>query len=245
MCTAVCRTSLTAGRRSSPPIVWDIPDLAISKDMLYDAHKPSVDCCEVLANIFPMVFRFWNFSRSDWKYAKFLSALSECIFVKCSKNLEGFMASFEDTFSHSRHIGCCWLCGADTNPYFRYSTLYCLLFFLLAVLWPYFILEQKNKTCKQYLYCIYLICIYIYIYTIYIYIYMIYVFTNTLSILFHMIDFNDVFIIIQVLMKYDKILYVTWSCILPRIWFWYDTKYISVWYWWYAVPIKHFVCPYR
>lgn len=56
------------------------------------------------------------------------------------RSFEGFMASFGNTFSHSRHIGSCWFCGVDTNPYFRYSTLYCLHlfpFFYFCVTTPF------------------------------------------------------------------------------------------------------------
>ena len=61
------------------------------------------------------------------------------------------MASFENNFSHSKHVGCCWLCGAieihisDIPHYIAYTS------YLLAVLWPYFNLKQK-QTCKQYIY---------------------------------------------------------------------------------------------
>uniref|UniRef100_A0A0K2TW33 Uncharacterized protein n=1 Tax=Lepeophtheirus salmonis TaxID=72036 RepID=A0A0K2TW33_LEPSM len=41
--------------------------------MLKEAQEPSVDCCEVLVNIFPIVCSALNFSRSDLKYGIFLS----------------------------------------------------------------------------------------------------------------------------------------------------------------------------
>ena len=85
------------------------------------------------------------------------------------------MGSFENTFSHCRHIGCCCLVVliqihiSDIPHYIL--PLSCLLCCGHTLFW------NKNKqTRKQY-------------------IYMIYVFTNTLSILFLMIDFNDVFIV--------------------------------------------------
>ena len=111
----------------------------------YEARKPSLSCCEVLAKMFHSVFHFWKFSPSDWKYPKFLCALSECILFKCSRSLEGFIASFEKTFSHNRYIGCCWLFGAGINPCFRYSTLYCRHFFFICSASAIFILESGTK----------------------------------------------------------------------------------------------------
>jgi len=63
--------------------------------MLYNARNPSVDCGEVLANIFPMVFCLSKFSRSDLKCSMCLLAFFVCVFLNLPK---AGKASFENVF---------------------------------------------------------------------------------------------------------------------------------------------------
>ena len=87
-------TSLTAGGISSSPIVWGLPAFAISKEMLLEAFRPSSEFFDEEVNIF-IVFRFKKWSRREWKNASVLPDLSGWIFCKCSRSLDGFIASLQ------------------------------------------------------------------------------------------------------------------------------------------------------
>ena len=62
----------------------------------------------------------------------FFPDLSEWIFCKSSRSLDGFIASLEKFFSQTKHMGCCGLVDDCINPYFKYSIEYCLHFFFDA-----------------------------------------------------------------------------------------------------------------
>jgi len=51
LCSIVFITSFIAGKVNSSPIVSSLPDLAISRKMLYEARNPSSSCSDVVENI--------------------------------------------------------------------------------------------------------------------------------------------------------------------------------------------------
>ena len=128
LCETVLITSLTTGRINCSPKKCFKKPTPLWK-FISPPPPPSSEFFDEEVNIF-IVFRYKNWSRREWKNASVLPDLSGWIFCKCSKSLDGFIASLEKFFSQTKHMGCCGLVGI--NPYFKYSTEYCLHFFFNA-----------------------------------------------------------------------------------------------------------------